>query len=168
MTVTIAAMILLGTLALCLPVCHGEGASLSVVDAAFLSTSAVCVTGLSPVDISQVLSPVGQGVMLVLIQVGGLGLAPGVNMSDSLAFYEATHGTAPTIAGQDKANPGSVILCGALMLEQMGVPAAAERIRNAMSKAIASRAVTVDLAAQVEGARVVGCQEFGEIIGACL
>lgn len=101
-------------------------------------------------------------------QVGGLGLAPGVNMSDSLAFYEATHGTAPTIAGQDKANPGSVILCGALMLEQMGVPAAAERIRNAMSKAIASRAVTVDLAAQVEGARVVGCQEFGEIIGACL
>ena len=79
-----------------------------------------------------------------------------------------THGTAPTIAGQDKANPGSVILCGALMLEQMGVPAAAERIRNAMSKAIASRAVTVDLAAQVEGARVVGCQEFGEIIGACL
>ena len=89
-------------------------------------------------------------------QVGGLGLAPGVNMSDSLAFYEATPGTAPTIAGQDKANPGSVILCGALMLEQMGVPAAAERIRNAMSKAIAGRAVTVDLAAQVEGARVVG------------
>ena len=101
-------------------------------------------------------------------QVGGLGLAPGVNMSDSLAFYEATHGTAPTIAGQDKANPGSVILCGALMLEQLGVPAAAERIRNAVSKAIAGRAVTVDLAAQVEGARVVGCQEFGEIIGACL
>ena len=94
-------------------------------------------------------------------QVGGLGLAPGVNMSDSLAFYEATHGTAPTIAGQDKANPGSVILCGALMLEQMGVPAAAERIRNAMSKAIAGRAVTVDLAAQVEGARVVGCLQAG-------
>lgn len=90
--------------------------------------------------------------------MGGLGLAPGVNMSDSLAFYEATHGTAPTIAGQDKANPGSVILCGALMLEQMGVPAAAERIRNAMSKAIAGRAVTVDLAAQVEGARVVAAR----------
>ena len=72
--ISFAAMILLGTLALCLPVCHGEGSSLSVVDAAFLSTSAVCVTGLSPVDISQVLSPVGQGVMLVLIQVGGLGV----------------------------------------------------------------------------------------------
>ena len=82
-------------------------------------------------------------------QVGGLGLAPGVNMSDTLAFYEATHGTAPTIAGKDKANPGSVILCGALMLENIGVPKAAERIRSAVSKAIAAKAVTEDLAAQV-------------------
>lgn len=98
-------------------------------------------------------------------QVGGLGLAPGVNMSDSLAFYEATHGTAPTIAGQDKANPGSVILCGALMLEHIGVPKAAERIRNAVSRAIRSGAVTVDLAAQVEDAKVVGCRAFGDIIG---
>lgn len=101
-------------------------------------------------------------------QVGGLGLAPGVNMSDSLAFYEATHGTAPAIAGQDKANPGSVILCGALMLEHLGVPEAAGRIRAAVGKAIAAKAVTEDLAAQVSGARVVGCQEFGEIIGANL
>jgi len=98
-------------------------------------------------------------------QVGGLGLAPGVNMSDTLAFYEATHGTAPTIAGQDKANPSSVILCGAMMLEHIGVPKAAERIRTALSKAIAARAVTVDLADQVTGARVVGCRQFGEIIG---
>ena len=101
-------------------------------------------------------------------QVGGLGLAPGVNMSDTLAFYEATHGTAPTIAGQDKANPGSVILCGALMLEHIGVPRAAERIRTALGKAIAAKAVTVDLAAQVTGARVVGCRVFGEIVGANL
>ncbi len=101
-------------------------------------------------------------------QVGGLGLAPGVNMSDTLAFYEATHGTAPTIAGKDKANPGSVILCGALMLEHIGVPKAAERIRNAVSKAIASKAVTEDLAAQVPGSRTVGCVEFGDIIGANL
>ena len=93
-------------------------------------------------------------------QVGGLGLAPGVNMSDSLAFFEATHGTAPTIAGHDKANPGSVILCGALLMEHLGLPKAAERIRSA-----AAKAVTVDLAAQVSGARVVGCREFGEIIG---
>lgn len=98
-------------------------------------------------------------------QVGGLGLAPGVNMSDTLAFYEATHGTAPTIAGQDKANPGSVILCGALMLEHIGVPKAAERIRNAVAKAIGNGAVTVDLATQVEGARIVGCRAFGDIIG---
>ncbi|MBO4300880.1 MAG: NADP-dependent isocitrate dehydrogenase [Desulfovibrio sp.] len=98
-------------------------------------------------------------------QVGGLGLAPGVNMSDTLAFYEATHGTAPTIAGQDKANPGSVILCGALMLEHIGQSGAAARIRTAMSRAIAGKAVTADLAPNVTGSRVVGCQEFGEIIG---
>lgn len=101
-------------------------------------------------------------------QVGGLGLAPGVNMSDTLAFYEATHGTAPTIAGKDRANPGSVILCGALMLEHLGMHGAAERIRSAVGKAIAGKAVTEDLAAQVTGSRVVGCREFGDIIGANL
>ncbi len=101
-------------------------------------------------------------------QVGGLGLAPGMNMSDTLAFFEATHGTAPTIAGQDKANPGSILLCGALMLEHIGVPAAAERIRTAVGKAIAAKAVTPDLADQVPGARVVGCREFGEIVGGLL
>lgn len=98
-------------------------------------------------------------------QVGGLGLAPGVNMSDTLAFYEATHGTAPTIAGKDRANPGSVILCGALMLERIGQPGAARRIRKAVEKAIAGRAVTADLAPNVTGSREVGCREFGEIIG---
>lgn len=98
-------------------------------------------------------------------QVGGLGLAPGVNMSDSLAFFEATHGTAPTIAGKDRANPGSIILCGALLLEHIGVPAAAERIRKAVAQAIAEKAVTEDLAPQVPGSRVVGCRQFGEIIG---
>lgn len=101
-------------------------------------------------------------------QVGGLGLAPGVNMSDSLAFYEATHGTAPTIAGKDKANPGSVILCGALMLEHLGQHDAANRIREAVGKAITGKAVTEDLAAQVTGSRVVGCKEFGDIIGSYL
>ena len=101
-------------------------------------------------------------------QVGGLGLAPGVNMSDTLAFYEATHGTAPTIAGKDKANPGSVILCGALMLEHLGQHDAANRIRKAVGKAITGKAVTEDLAAQVTGSRVVGCKEFGDIIGSYL
>lgn len=98
-------------------------------------------------------------------QVGGLGLAPGVNMSDSLAFYEATHGTAPAIAGKDRANPGSLILCGAMLMDHLGVPAAGQRIRRAVEKAIAGRAVTEDLAAQVRDSRVVGCREFGEIIG---
>lgn len=101
-------------------------------------------------------------------QVGGLGLAPGVNMSDSLAFFEATHGTAPAIAGQDKANPGSLILCGALMLEHLGWNEAAERVRNALNSVLASRKVTVDLAGEMPGARVVGCAEFGELVGAAL
>ncbi len=98
-------------------------------------------------------------------QVGGLGLAPGVNMSDTLAFFEATHGTAPAIAGKDRANPGSLILCGAMLMEHLGVPAAAGRIRAAVEKAIAGKAVTEDLAPQVPGSRVVGCREFGEIVG---
>ncbi|ABM29480.1 NADP-dependent isocitrate dehydrogenase [Nitratidesulfovibrio vulgaris] len=101
-------------------------------------------------------------------QVGGLGLAPGVNMSDSLAFFEATHGTAPTIAGQDKANPGSLILCGALMLEHMGWNEAAERIYKAVNEAIASRRVTVDLATQMENATTVGTVAFGDIVTAGL
>ncbi|MDR3320008.1 MAG: NADP-dependent isocitrate dehydrogenase [Desulfovibrio sp.] len=101
-------------------------------------------------------------------QVGGLGLAPGVNISDSLAFFEATHGTAPSIAGQDKANPGSVILCGALMLEHLGVPKAADRIRTSLEKAIAAKTVTIDLAGQIHDATTVGCAAFGEIVGANL
>lgn len=101
-------------------------------------------------------------------QVGGLGLAPGVNMSDTLAFFEATHGTAPTIAGQDKANPGSLLLCGALLLEHIGWHGAAARIRNAVNAVIAARTVTVDLAGQLPGSRAVGCREFGELVGAAL
>ncbi|HCG05828.1 MAG TPA: NADP-dependent isocitrate dehydrogenase [Desulfovibrio sp.] len=97
-------------------------------------------------------------------QVGGLGLAPGVNMSDSLAFFEATHGTAPTIAGQDKANPGSLILCGALMLEHMGWNDAATRIYNAINTTIGNRTVTVDLASQMAGATTVGTVAFGEMV----
>uniref|UniRef100_B8DM40 isocitrate dehydrogenase (NADP(+)) n=1 Tax=Nitratidesulfovibrio vulgaris (strain DSM 19637 / Miyazaki F) TaxID=883 RepID=B8DM40_NITV9 len=97
-------------------------------------------------------------------QVGGLGLAPGVNMSDSLAFFEATHGTAPTIAGQDKANPGSLILCGALMLEHMGWNDAATRIYNAINTTIGKRTVTVDLASQMASATTVGTVAFGELV----
>ena len=101
-------------------------------------------------------------------QVGGLGMAPGVNMSDSLAFYEATHGTAPAIAGKDKANPCSVVLCGAMMLEEMGRPEAAGLIHAAVEKVLAAKTVTQDLAGWMDGARVVGCREFGDLLGAAL
>ncbi len=97
-------------------------------------------------------------------QVGGLGLAPGVNMGDKLAIYEATHGTAPTIAGKDMANPGSVILSGAMMLENNGWGEAADLIKKSVEKALSAKKVTVDLANQINGAKTVGCKEFGEII----
>ncbi|MFV0422018.1 NADP-dependent isocitrate dehydrogenase [Oleidesulfovibrio sp.] len=98
-------------------------------------------------------------------QVGGLGLAPGVNMSDSLAFFEATHGTAPTIAGKDMANPGSLTLCGAMLLEHIGWNEAGKRIHDAMNSVIGKRTVTVDLANQMQNATTVGCTEFGDLLG---
>lgn len=98
-------------------------------------------------------------------QVGGLGLSPGVNMSDSLAFFEATHGTAPAIAGKDIANPGSMILCGAMLLEHMGEKKAAGRVRSALKKTILEGAVPADIASQMSNAKVAGCREFGDLIG---
>lgn len=98
-------------------------------------------------------------------QVGGLGLAPGVNMSDSLAFFEATHGTAPSIAGKDQANPGSLLMCGAMLLEHLGEDRSGKRIRTAIEKAIAKGAVPADLAGQLPNAKIVGCKEFGDIVG---
>ncbi len=97
-------------------------------------------------------------------QVGGLGLAPGVNMSDKLAFFEATHGTAPRIAGKDMANPGSLILCGAMLFEHIGWQEAADKIYQAVNTVLASRRVTVDLAGQMPGAKTVGCARFGELL----
>ncbi|GAB6035582.1 NADP-dependent isocitrate dehydrogenase [Fundidesulfovibrio butyratiphilus] len=101
-------------------------------------------------------------------QVGGLGLAPGVNMSEKLAFFEATHGTAPTIAGLDRANPGSFVLSGAMMLEHIGWHEAAQRIHKSMEAVIAGKAVTEDLAAQLPGSTTVGCKAFGELLQANL
>ncbi|WP_029893206.1 NADP-dependent isocitrate dehydrogenase [Desulfohalovibrio reitneri] len=98
-------------------------------------------------------------------QVGGLGLAPGVNMSDEIAFFEATHGTAPTIAGKDLANPGSLILSGAMLLEHIGWDEAAKLIHASVEKVLSGGRVTVDLAGQIEGAEQVGCKEFGQLIG---
>ncbi|OGL42070.1 MAG: isocitrate dehydrogenase (NADP(+)) [Candidatus Schekmanbacteria bacterium RIFCSPHIGHO2_02_FULL_38_11] len=98
-------------------------------------------------------------------QVGGLGLAPGANIGDNAAFFEATHGTAPKYAGQDKINPGSVILSGVMMLEHMGWDKAGDMIIRALEKTIKNKTVTYDLERQMDGARLLKCSEFGtEII----
>ncbi len=101
-------------------------------------------------------------------QVGGLGMAPGANIGDGCAVFEATHGTAPKYAGLDKVNPSSVILSGAMMLDYMGWREAADAIRQAMQAAIKSRIVTYDLARQIDGATEVKCSEFAQGIVAHL
>ncbi|HKB07471.1 MAG TPA: isocitrate dehydrogenase (NADP(+)) [Candidatus Polarisedimenticolia bacterium] len=95
-------------------------------------------------------------------QVGGLGLAPGANIGDTTAVFEATHGTAPAYAGQDKVNPGSLILSGAMMFEYMGWLEAAALIVEGMQAAIKSKRVTYDLARHMEGAVTVKCSEFAD------
>ncbi|MEE2959713.1 MAG: isocitrate dehydrogenase (NADP(+)) [Myxococcota bacterium] len=97
-------------------------------------------------------------------QVGGLGLAPGANIGDDAALFEATHGTAPKYAGQDKVNPSSVILSGALMLRHMGWPEAADLIEKGIEGAIRNKTVTYDLERQMEGAKLLKCSEFGQAI----
>jgi isocitrate dehydrogenase len=99
-------------------------------------------------------------------QVGGIGIAPGgnINFDSGYAVFEATHGTAPKYAGQDKVNPGSVILSGEMMLRYLGWKEAADLIIGGMTKAIAARIVTYDFARLMEGATEVRCSEFGEAI----
>ncbi|HHT9104870.1 MAG TPA: isocitrate dehydrogenase (NADP(+)) [Candidatus Wujingus californicus] len=97
-------------------------------------------------------------------QVGGLGMAPGANIGDKAAIFEATHGTAPKYAGQDKVNPGSVILSGVMMLEHLGWDEAADMIINAIEKTIWQKTVTYDLERQMTGAKLVKCSEFGDEI----
>ena len=95
-------------------------------------------------------------------QVGGLGMAPGANIGDSCAVFEATHGTAPKYAGLDKVNPSSLILSGAMMLDHMDWRQASGLIRQALQATIKSGLVTYDLARQIEGAREVKCSEFAQ------
>ncbi len=97
-------------------------------------------------------------------QVGGLGMAPGANIGDGVGLFEATHGTAPKYAGQDKVNPGSLILSAAMMLEYMGWDEAAGRIHDALGKTIAEKRVTYDLERQMEGATLLSSSAFGEAI----
>jgi isocitrate dehydrogenase len=96
--------------------------------------------------------------------VGGLGIAPGANVGDRCALFEATHGSAPKYAGQDKVNPGSLILSGAEMLRFMNWGKAADLIYRALTRTIARKTVTYDLARQMKGAREVTCSEFGAAI----
>jgi isocitrate dehydrogenase len=95
-------------------------------------------------------------------QVGGIGIAPGANMSDSVAMFEATHGTAPKYAGKDYVNPGSIILSAEMMLRHMGWMEAADLIVRAMEETIKARLVTYDFARLMEGATQVSCSGFGK------
>lgn len=97
-------------------------------------------------------------------QVGGLGIAPGANIADHIALFEATHGTAPKYAGQDKVNPGSLLFSGVMMLEYIGWREAAELIKQAYAKTVSDKIVTYDFARQMDGAKEVKTSEFADAI----
>jgi len=95
-------------------------------------------------------------------QVGGIGIAPGANLSDTVAMFEATHGTAPKYAGQDKVNPGSLILSAEMMLRHMGWTEAADMIIKSMEDAIGAKTVTYDFERLMDDAKLMSCSEFGD------
>ena len=97
-------------------------------------------------------------------QVGGIGIAPGANLSDTIGVFEATHGTAPGYAGKDKVNPSSLILSAEMMLRHMGWTEAADLIVNSMSNTIQKGTVTYDLERLIEGATLLSCSEFGKAL----
>lgn len=97
-------------------------------------------------------------------QVGGIGIAPGANLNDEVAIFEATHGTAPKYAGQNKVNPGSVILSAEMMLRHMGWTEAADMLLTGMSGAIGAKTVTYDFERLMDNATLVTCSEFGDCI----
>lgn len=97
-------------------------------------------------------------------QVGGIGIAPGANLSDNVALFEATHGTAPKYAGQDKVNPGSLILSAEMMLRHLGWNEAADLIIDGMNGAIQAKTVTYDFERLMDGAQLLKCSEFGDAI----
>jgi isocitrate dehydrogenase len=97
-------------------------------------------------------------------QVGGIGIAPGANLSDSVAMFEATHGTAPKYAGKDYVNPGSLILSAEMMLRHMGWLEAADLIISSMEKSITQKKVTYDFARLMEGATQMSCSGFGDVM----
>ena len=129
----------------------------------FLERSAVLVQRLrelSPADLSRLMDISDA----LAAQVGGIGIAPGANLSDSVAMFEATHGTAPKYAGKDYVNPGSEILSAEMMLRHMGWTEAADLIISSMEKSILSKKVTYDFARLMEGATQVSCSGFGQVM----
>jgi isocitrate dehydrogenase len=126
---------------------------------------------LRPSDYSVVSTPNLNGDYLsdaLAAQVGGLGMAPGSNEGDEYALFEATHGTAPKYAGQDKVNPGSLILSGEMMLRHLGWQQAADLVVKGIEGAVAAKRVTYDLHRQMDGATLVSCSGFGEAIVNCM
>ncbi len=122
---------------------------------------------LRPAEYSVVATPNLNGDYLsdaAAAQVGGLGMAPGANVGDTVALFEATHGTAPKYAGKDRVNPGSLILSAAMMLEHLGWDEAARAIDRGLEGAVGARMVTYDLERQMEGATKVSTSRFGETI----
>ena len=95
-------------------------------------------------------------------QVGGIGIAPGANLSDTIAMFEATHGTAPKYAGQDKVNPGSLILSAEMMLRHMGWTEAADLVIDGINGAISAKTVTYDFERLMDDAKLLSCSEFGD------
>ncbi|KAF1047787.1 NADP-dependent isocitrate dehydrogenase [Xylophilus sp.] len=100
----------------------------------------------------------------VAAQVGGIGIAPGANLSDTVAIFEATHGTAPKYAGKDYVNPGSIVLSGEMLLRHIGWTEAADLVLAAMEKAVLSKKVTYDFARLLEGATQVSTSGFGQVL----
>jgi isocitrate dehydrogenase len=97
-------------------------------------------------------------------QVGGIGIAPGANLSDDVAIFEATHGTAPKYAGQDKVNPGSLILSAEMMLRHMGWGEAADLVIKGIEGAISEKKVTYDFERLMDDATLMSCSEFGDVM----
>ncbi len=100
----------------------------------------------------------------IAAEVGGVGIAPGANVGDTMAVFEATHGTAPKYANQDKVNPGSVLLSGVMMLDYIGWDQAAQAITNAYTRTVADKIVTYDFARQMDGAHEVRTSEFASAV----
>ena len=96
--------------------------------------------------------------------MGGIGIAPGANIGDGIALFEATHGTAPKYAGQDKVNPGSVILSGVMMLRHLGWEEAAQLIEKGLEASVGQGRVTYDFHRLMDGATLLKCSEFGSAI----